>query len=170
MKHATLVVMAAISSIGIDSPALAVGDTGRQSSFRCLCRLSRCKRSRHSTISCASRQERGPARSGAEGFQIWKTRQRIHEGDRKFAKRPGYRKCGSVLRVAQMRPISCAFGANVKWRMINTELSVNCKKWYSISRTISDNHGYRGATDDRSVRTFGVKPRVFGAPPRGVSA
>ena len=46
----------------------------------------------------------------------------------------------------------------------------NLKKWYSISRTISDDYGHHDATDDRSVRAFAVKPRAFGAPLRGVGA
>jgi hypothetical protein len=40
---------------------------------------------------------------------------------------------------------------------------LNCKNWYSISRTASDSVAHRGNTDDRSVRAFTVKPRAFGA-------
>jgi hypothetical protein len=45
-----------------------------------------------------------------------------------------------------------------------------CKIWYSISRTVSEDDAHRGNVDDRSARTFAVKPRAFGAPPCGMGA
>jgi hypothetical protein len=47
---------------------------------------------------------------------------------------------------------------------------MTCKNWYSISRTVLDNHAHRGNADDCSVRAFAVKPRAFGAPLCGVGA
>ena len=41
---------------------------------------------------------------------------------------------------------------------------VSCKNWYPNSRTMSDDHVHRSTEDHRSVRTFAVKPRAFGAP------
>jgi hypothetical protein len=42
-----------------------------------------------------------------------------------------------------------------------------CKIWYWISRTVSDDDAHCGDIDDRSVRAFAVKPRL-GAPPCGI--
>src|SRR6266567_8589321 len=44
------------------------------------------------------------------------------------------------------------------------KLKINCKNWYSISRTVLDNHAHCGNADDCSVRAFAVKPRAFDAP------
>jgi hypothetical protein len=38
------------------------------------------------------------------------------------------------------------------------------------SPTLSENNQHGGDTDYRSVRTFAVKPRAFGAPLRGFGA
>src|SRR6266487_271588 len=48
--------------------------------------------------------------------------------------------------------------------------TITCKNWYSISRTVLDNHAHCGNADDCSVRAFAVKPRAFGAPLCGVGA
>src|SRR6266536_2127851 len=55
-------------------------------------------------------------------------------------------------------------------RLLNEILHISCKNWYSISRTVLDNHAHCGNADDCSVRAFAVKPRAFGAPLCGVGA
>src|SRR6266536_6011874 len=44
---------------------------------------------------------------------------------------------------------------------LTVEPALICKNWYSISRTVLDNHAHCGNADDCSVRAFAVKPRAF---------
>jgi hypothetical protein len=51
-----------------------------------------------------------------------------------------------------------------------TASNLNCKIWYLISPTVSEDDAHRGNNDDRSVGAFAVKPRAFGAPLCGIGA